>query len=195
MFDLGGVVFAVDLERAFSYWARCAGVPYEAVRSRYRVDEWYERHERGEIESLEYFDALRRTLGINISDRHFAAGWNDVFEQEFAGVFELFQRLSPRIPIYAFSNTNVMHQEIWERRYAKTIELFREVFVSCDLGLRKPDAEAFEHVTNSIGVNPGSILFFDDTQENIEGAREIGMSAVRVDSFADIRDSVSEFLE
>ncbi len=195
MFDLGGVVFDIDFERAFSHWATCAGVPVETLKSRYRIDAWYEQHERGEIEAAEYFDALRGTLGITIPDEQFAAGWNAIFEEEPAEVFELFQSLGSRIPIYAFSNSNVTHQEFWERKYAKTLGLFRQVFVSCELGLRKPEAAAFRHVAACIGTEPENLLFFDDSAENVDAARDIGMSAVQVRGFAEVRVSVTEFLE
>ena len=76
-----------------------------------------------------------------------------------------------------------------------TLELFRQVFVSCDLGLRKPEAAAYRYVTTRIGSEPENILFFDDTRENIDGAREIGMAAIQVRNFADIRTNVTEFLE
>jgi len=195
LFDLGGVVFGIDFESACSHWATHAGVPAQTIKSRFRVDEWYERHERGEIGAAEYFDALRYTLGITISDQQLAAGWNAIFEDEPAEVFELFESLSSRIPIYAFSNSNVTHQEFWERKYAKTLGLFREVFVSCDLGLRKPEAAAFRHVAACIGTEPGKLLFFDDRAENVDGARDIGMSAVQVRGVAEVRVNVTEFLE
>lgn len=195
MFDLGGVVFGIDVESACSHWATHAGVPAETIKSRFRVDEWYERHERGEIGAAEYFDALRDTLGITISDQQLVAGWNAIFEEEPAEVFELFESLSSRIPIYAFSNSNVTHQEFWERKYAKTLGLFRQVFVSCDLGLRKPEAAAFRHVAACIGTEPEKLLFFDDRAENVDGAREIGMSAIQVRGFAEVRVNVTEFLE
>ena len=195
MFDLGGVVFGIDFESACSHWATHAGVPAETIKSRFRVDECYERHERGEIGAAEYFDALRDTLGITISDEQLAAGWNAIFEEESAELFELFQSLGSRIPIYAFSNSNVTHQEFWERKYAKTLDLFREVFVSCDLGLRKPEAAAFRQVTACIGAEPEKLLFFDDTRENVDGARNIGMPAIQVRSITDIRINVTKFLE
>ena len=129
------------------------------------------------------------------SDQQFAAEWNAIFEPESAEVFELFQRLSARIPIYAFSNSNAIHQEFWERKYAKTLGMFREVFVSWELGLRKPEAAAFRQVAACIGSEPKKLLFFDDSAENVDGARDIGMSAVKVRGFADIRVNVMAFLE
>ena len=194
LFDLGGVVFDIDFEHAFEYWAAHADVPVETLRPFYGIDPWYERHERGEIDGAEYFDALRDTLGITLSDEHFAAGWNAIFLQEFPGVFDLLEDLGNRIPIYAFSNSNVTHQRCWERKYAKTLGLFREVFVSCEIGLRKPESAAFRRVISAIGVDPEAVLFFDDTHENVDGAREVGMTAIHVRSFDDVRESVAKFI-
>jgi putative hydrolase of the HAD superfamily len=174
LFDLGGVVFEIDFEHAFEYWAAHAGVSVETLRPFYGIDPWYERHERG--------------------DEHFVNGWNAIFLQEFPGAFELFDALAKKIPIYAFSNSNVTHQRYWEQRYARTLSLFREVFVSCELGLRKPESEAFHRVTSAIGVDPEGVLFFDDTRENVDGAREVGMTAVHVRSFDDVRERVAELI-
>lgn len=195
MFDLGGVVFGIDFDKAFSNWAADAGVSARTIKSRYVVDEWYEKHERGEIGAADYFDALRRMLAIRISDQQFASGWNAIFESELAGGFELFRSLSARMPIYAFSNSNPMHQKVWERKYANILGLFRTVFVSWDLGLRKPEAEAYRRVAAAIGLAPEKILFFDDTLENVHGARRIGMSALHVRSMVDIHARVAGFLE
>ena len=194
LFDLGGVVFGVDFERAFAHWAQHADIAPQTIKSRYRPDSWYERHERGEITAAEYFDALRHSLGISLSDEEFARGWNAIFEPEPPGAFALFEALARRIPIYAFSNSNALHQRFWEKKYARTLGLFRQVFVSCDLGLRKPDASAFRQVAARIGTRPERVLFFDDTVENVAGARGVGMSAVHVSRFADIERAAAAFL-
>ena len=63
---------------------------------------------------------------------------------------------------------------------------FTKVFVSSRIGLRKPDAEAFAHVAQEIGVAPERILFFDDSAANIAGARAVGFQTVLGRSNADI---------
>ena len=195
MFDLGGVVFTVDFDKVFAHWAALAHIPVETIKSRYRPDDWYERHERGEITASEYFGALRRTLGLDLSDEQFASGWNALFEPEPAGAFALFESLGRRMPIYAFSNSNRLHRSFWEQKYAKTLSHFRKVFVSCDLGLRKPESAAYRRVADAIGIAPGRILFFDDTEENIHGALEIGMPAIHVGGTSDLVSKVMPFLD
>jgi len=63
---------------------------------------------------------------------------------------------------------------------------FRDVFLSSAIGLRKPDAEAYDHVVKAIGVPASRILFFDDTAANIEGARARGLRAIHVTSTDDV---------
>ena len=54
----------------------------------------------------------------------------------------------------------------------------------------KPEREAFEHISREIGVAPGKILFFDDTLENVEGARKAGLQAVHVKSPQDVANAL-----
>ena len=63
--------------------------------------------------------------------------------------------------------------------------LFKRVFSSWELGLRKPEQRAFAAVVDQIGVPAHSILFFDDTLENIEQAKRAGLQTVHVGSAAD----------
>lgn len=68
---------------------------------------------------------------------------------------------------------------------AEELRSFRKVFVSCEMGMRKPEPEAFAGIAAEIGVPLDEILFFDDTRENVEGARAVGMRAVHVRSVED----------
>ena len=62
------------------------------------------------------------------------------------------------------------------------------------MGSRKPDRAAFEHVAREIGVPAGRVLFFDDLEENVEGARATGMQAVLVRSPADVAEALRPWL-
>jgi putative hydrolase of the HAD superfamily len=194
LFDLGGVIVELDWERVFSHWARCAGKPAATIRERFSFDVPYQRHERGEIDAAAYYESLRRSLQLDIPDDELDLGWKAVFVREIPETVALIRSLRGRIPMYLFSNSNPSHRAAWATRFADAIELFDRVFVSSEIGRRKPSREAFEHVAQEIGVAPGSILFFDDTMENIEGARAAGMQAVHVRSPQDVRDALRPWL-
>jgi putative hydrolase of the HAD superfamily len=186
LFDLGGVVFDIDFGRAVASWAAAARLPAETVRARFAMDDAYERHERGEIAAGQYFAALRASLGIDVADAALVTGWNAIYLDEVPGMRGLLRNAADRWPVYAFTNSNPTHHAFWSLRYAETLEVFRRVFVSSEMGLRKPERAAFEAIASEIGVPLERILFFDDTQANVDGARAIGMAAVLVRSPADV---------
>jgi putative hydrolase of the HAD superfamily len=102
------------------------------------------------------------------------------------GVAPLLARAAERLPLYAFSNTNGAHVEHFSKAYAEILGHFREVFLSSAIGLRKPEAAAYDHVVKAIGVPASRIVFFDDSAENIAGARARGLTAVHVTSPDDV---------
>lgn len=191
LFDLGGVIFEVDFNRAFSRWAAHSGERSDSIKERFTFDSFYERHERGEIDASEYFASLRTSLGIDISDVAFVEGWNDIYVREIPGMMELLQRASTNVPLYAFTNSNATHQRVWSQRFTDILGHFDNVCVSSELGKRKPEPEAFHAVASSMGVPLSRILFFDDVLENVEGARATGMQAVQVRSIADVEDALA----
>lgn len=194
LFDLGGVIVGLDWNRCFERWAAASGTEPARIRARYSFDSAYERHERGEIGELEYYRSLRDSLGIELSQAEWAEGWAAIFTDEIAPVTRLVARVKDRVPVYAFSNTNVAHHRTWSRRFAPALAHFREVFVSCDLGARKPERESFHRVARRIGVEPPGILFFDDTPANVEGAQAAGLQSVLVRSPGDVERALQPWL-
>ena len=191
LFDLGGVVLDVDINKTLACWAAHAGCEPADLVGRFGRDEIYLLHEQGKISDAEFFEGLRRMLGIRLSDPQFLEGWNAIFAGEMPGIAALLARAAKRLPLYAFSNTNAAHVEHFSRAYANVLGHFREIFLSSSIGLRKPDAGAYDHVVKAVGVPAHRIVFFDDLAENIEGARARGLMAVHVTSPDDVADALA----
>jgi putative hydrolase of the HAD superfamily len=194
LFDLGGVVIEIGFDRAFARWAAYSNHSLETIKAKFSFDCFYKRHERGEIGVSAYFDSLRTSLGIDISDTQFADGWNAIYVREVPGIAALLQRAKGKVPLYGFTNSNPTHQRVWSKRFSEILGLFQIVFVSSELGKRKPEPGAFRAVAEAIGVNLHRIVFFDDSIENVEGARVFGLNAVHVRSIADIEGSLQAVL-
>ena len=186
LFDLGRVVLDIDFNKALACWADHAGCPPTDLVARFVREEAYRHHEVGKIDDAAYFDTLRQSLGIKLSDAQLLEGWNAIFAGEMPGIGQLLARASQRLPLYAFSNTNNAHIEHFSVAYADVLGHFSEIFLSSAIGLRKPDADAYDHVVKAIGVPASRIVFFDDFAENIEGARARGLIAVHVTSPDDV---------
>ena len=73
------------------------------------------------------------------------------------------------------------NQERYRGSYMRTELGYDELFdISCysyDIGAMKPDQAFFDEATARIGANASELLFIDDTEENVEGARRAGLAA------------------
>src|SRR5690348_18062988 len=77
------------------------------------------------------------------------------------------------------NDMTAFHGPEWVARQAH-LKLF-DVIVDASLtGVMKPDPRAFRDGAEALGVPAGQILFLDDMPWNTEGARQAGMTAVRV---------------
>lgn len=56
---------------------------------------------------------------------------------------------------------------------------FDVVVDSCEEGVRKPDPEIYLRTCARLGVAPEQTMFVDDLPHNVEGARAVGLRAVR----------------
>ena len=187
VFDLGMVLVEIDFARSFASWGVDAGVDPAILAGRYQADLDYERHERGEIGVEAYLSSVGRRLGIELTPQQWEQGWLDLLLDPVKGIEALVDSVDPRLKKAVFSNTNASHAAVFERRYGELLARFDRVFLSNELGLRKPEQQAFERVAAELGVAPQRVLFLDDNEANLAGARAVGMRTVLVRSIDDSR--------
>ncbi len=187
LFDLGNVVIDVDFARVLAAWQPASRLESEALRRAFGADAPYRDHETGALAAAGYFAHLRAQLQLDCPDDAMQAGWNAIFGAPIAPTLALIDAIDPRVQRHALSNTNAVHMAWMEREIPEVLARFGQVFASHAIGHRKPQAAAFRHVLDTLGLAPGEVLFFDDTPENIDGARRCGIAAVLVRSPEDVR--------
>ena len=175
LLDLGGVVLDIDPSGCFDSWAKAADTEVAAIAARWAVDDAYKAFEVGAIDFGEYIESLSPRLGITLTRAQWCAGWNELLRGPFTDVVQILPDIA--IPLYAFSNTNPVHQAVWQIQLADCLVHFRKVFTSWEIGLRKPDVESYLRVAEDMRVPPADILFVDDNRENVAGARSAGLDA------------------
>jgi HAD superfamily hydrolase (TIGR01509 family) len=92
--------------------------------------------------------------------------------------------------MHAFSNYPVWYQLIEER--LRPSRFLDWTFVSCITGLRKPDAAAYAHVLNQLGVPAEQCVFVDDRSSNCEAARQAGIRSVLFEGVGPLRESLRD---
>ena len=192
LFDLGGVLVDIDFRRAFKVWATHSALSETELAQTFQFDHPYQQHERGQMSAQEYFSYLAATLKLSGSPEEVEAGWNAIFVGEIAETRLLVQRARKTLPCYAFTNTNEVHMKRWSKLYPDVVAAFDRIFASHQIGLRKPERAAFEHISQAVGLAPSAMLFFDDLAENIRAAEEAGLHAVLVRSSHDVARALQE---
>src|SRR5262249_56158488 len=89
-------------------------------------------------------------------------GGSGMIGEPIPGIEALVQRLASRLPLYVFSNTNPAHVAHFAPRLRPLLAHFRRTFVSCELGRRKPEAEAFARLSELIRLPPERLAFLAD---------------------------------
>src|SRR5260370_31768306 len=121
----------------------------------------------------------------------FREGRNDIYGGKLLDIEAQRARARRRLRLYAFSNASGAHVAHFSQAYADVLGHFREIYLSSSIGLRKPEAAAYDHVVKAIGMPASRIVFFDDSAENIEGARARGLTAVHVTSPHDVAKTLA----
>ena len=71
-------------------------------------------------------------------------------------------------------------------------DAFDAIVISAEEGVMKPDKKIYGTALERLDVSPEEAIFIDDFQENVEGAREVGLEAVRFRGVAPLRVSLRE---
>lgn len=93
------------------------------------------------------------------------------------GMRELVEELAGRgHPMHVLSNYPSWYQLIDHK--LRVSEFLPWTFVSCEMGVRKPDLAAYLGPARHLGVAPERCLFIDDRPVNCDAARRAGMDAI-----------------
>ncbi|MBD3243507.1 MAG: HAD-IA family hydrolase [Chitinivibrionales bacterium] len=185
LFDLGGVLIEL------------AGVArmLEMTGNRWSVEELWRlwlhspvvrAYETGSIDTAEFGREVVREFGIDISPEQYLAEFTLWARAPYDGAHDLLRSLATRCRLAALSNTNDIHWQRIEREMG-LLEMFERCFASHLTGMLKPDAGAYRNVCDSMGVAADRVVFVDDNDINVAGARAVGMAAYRVQGFTQAR--------
>jgi len=178
VFDLGGVVIEVSVEAIVRHWARALGARAEEIIDPFRQDTRYQLMERGQMDIHEYHAHALKLLGRPLAFEDFLDGWNSLLREQIPGIAELLARLAPHLRLVALTNTNAAHDAVWRPRLADAIRHFERIFVSYEMGVRKPEPESFRAVLDYLALDAPAVVMIDDSPENLRAARGLGMKTV-----------------
>jgi len=179
LFDVGGVL----LTNSWDHRERAAAVRnfhldaavFEA-RHLAAFDAW----ERGEISGKAYLNAVVFYEPRNFPRGEFFAFMLAQSQLLPGGALPILEELSASNH-YMLGALNNEARETNAHRFSRfgLRRYFKVAFSSCYMGLRKPEPAMYRRAIDILGCPPQRILFIDDREENVAGAAEAGMKAVK----------------
>jgi putative hydrolase of the HAD superfamily len=178
VFDFGKVISFPPAETVMEELASIAGLDAKTMDALL----WPPRDEydRGTINGLEYYrtllagggivldePALKRMLQIDLN------GWTHINP----GTVQLMKDIKVAgLKLGILSN--IPHDFLALARGTLPVVSLPDVNIfSCETGFIKPEPAIYEALIAALGCKPAEIVFFDDVEKNVAGAREMGINA------------------
>jgi putative hydrolase of the HAD superfamily len=181
IFDLGMVIINLDKEATPSAFKKLSGKNYQAIMSRLNEEAFFEAYETGKISTAEFVGRLQKEMGGNANKTQIEAAWNAMLNEIPECRYEILEACKGQYRTFCLSNTNELHINfIYDRlKQEKGIPnlnpYFEQVYLSHEMGQRKPEVEIFETVIQEQNLLPSKTLFIDDTAGHLIGARKAGL--------------------
>lgn len=176
LFDLGNVVVTVDF-KPFVQWLcdRSAHKDFEKCQKVLSSSLVYDL-EFGHLSPAGFAARLASHHEAKFSQAELEEAFCSIFPGLVPGMDSVIEELAAAGPVYCLSNTNEIHLAHLRKHYP-LLGKFTKIFTSHELHKRKPYPAIYQDVANELNVDAKTLLFFDDVQANVEGARKAGLEA------------------
>lgn len=192
VFDLDHVLVDDRRELRLELLAHTVGVAPAVIEAALFRSGLEGRNERGELGLEDYLDSVRRRHGLDLPMDAFIEARRQSLRPH-REVLELAARLAPQTTLALFSNNG----QWLGRQLPKMLPELRPLFgtrmvTSGQLGLTKPDPQAFFACLSTLGFSTGSALMIDDQPDNVAGARSAGLDAIHYASPPQLADELRQ---
>ena len=180
IFDLGGVLLNINYQKTIEKFQELGIKNAQKLYSQKKQDDLFNRFETGKINEFEFLSTLKKeTRSANLED--IKRAWNAMLLDFPKKRIELLEVLNKKYCLFLLSNTNATHIHEFKKKigielYAKFSNLFKKVYYSHEIGMRKPNQEIFQLILNENKLNPKKVLFIDDSIQHIKGAEKLGIT-------------------
>jgi epoxide hydrolase-like predicted phosphatase len=195
IFDQGGVIacedWNVNREHVFSKLIKLIDADVEKAHELF--DFYY--HDKGLVygrgDEDEFFSELVKLSPNVVSSVEAKKLYYTLFYLH-EDVFRFARRLSKKHALYMLSNDVKPWFDYKARKFGFR-KVFRKLFCSADIGMKKPEARIYEYVIKELGIAPQEILFIDNQENNVNGAQSAGMNTILFVSLGQLKNDLERF--
>ena len=188
-FDLGNVLCTVDEISAAKNLAAKNNQEWEYVHEIVFGQDPNNALHRGEITFNDYARDAIKTLKLDMSITELTEIYNSVIAPS-TNMFPLVSQISKTYRIALASNTSEPHWK-YAQKFLPFSSLLNPVIVSYLAGALKPEKAFYDKLLNESGLPADRILFIDDLETNVEGARKVGIIGLQFSTLENLETILS----
>ena len=179
LFDLGGVLYHIDYCATIKAFEKLGIKNFHEHFSQQQQNNLFDHLETGKIGEEEFIKEMKVLLP-NCTKEKIIDAWNALLIGIPQENIQLLKELSKRFRLFLLSNTNSIHinqinKLLYKNYNLKSLDpLFDKVYLSHQIGMRKPNKETFEWVLEDAGILAQETLFIEDSIQHIESAYKLG---------------------
>lgn len=145
----------------------------------------------------EVYYKIKEDYNLNTNFEEFLKLYFNFFDkiESYQNVREYEVSLKDKCYIGILSNLTIYDKNRIDRQ--QRLKDYDYVFLSFELGLRKPNIKIYEEVQKRLPFNKEDILFIDDNLNNINSAKEFGWNTLQATGLEldKIKEACNKFLE
>ena len=154
--------------------------------------EWHAQHDAGR----EFADTSAELIARFPEHRALILAWGERFDDTITGpvegMLELVRDLDDAgIPLYGITNFSHEFFPPFRAKHAEIFDRFRDIVVSGDERLIKPDPAIYQLALTRFGLAPGEAVFIDDSLPNAESASQNGFVGHHFMDVAGVRQELA----
>jgi glucose-1-phosphatase len=190
LLDLAGVLCRFDSAARLEHLAAVSGLEITEVDQRLYGSGIVDRCDRGELDAAGIRDVLRDQLGLDCDDLELARLWASAFTPDDQ-VLAVVDSVAPGVTRTLLTNNDALLRDslplVLPAVHARiAIPLF-----SATTRATKPSPTAYAAALTVLGAAPADVLFVDDSKSNVDGARRMGIAAIRFTSAESLRSELA----
>jgi putative hydrolase of the HAD superfamily len=178
VFDLGGVVCRYQPRLRLHELARIYGRTPDDVHRILYGSGFVGETEMGRWNAEEIASEIGARLGRAVDRAELEPAWLASFPVD-EEVLELVRRTAVRHRTAILTNNDLLLRDALLSSHPDFADRFGDIVFSAEIHAVKPAAEAFHRALSIMKVEPSEVLFFDDSDTHVAGARRAGITAVR----------------
>lgn len=184
IFDFGGVLYPVSYEATIDAFAKLGLNASDSFFSKAKQSHVTDAYEKGEISTQAFYNEILRSLPSASTPYEIEKAWNAILLGLNKDKLAFVQECRKKLPCFLLSNINEAHFRQIKKELGNTTihDYFDGVYLSYEVGMRKPNTNIFEHVMAETGYKPEELFFIDDSPQHVEGAKKLGINAYHLDT-------------